>query len=460
METFKIFLIGTSKKTVEETRKFIPSEESYIKLRVFTNINSLKRALKENPNLIICDLVKKDDELLIDTLFEFADLENVVFLDYSKSYSIATRLLKIGAKKYFTMPEEVTAFSEFLSESINRWLSKPEAEKLRKLTEEKYELESFIGEYESIKEVLRLVKKAIEHKELTILITGETGTGKTMLAKIIHQQTYKDVRPFIEVNCATIPPTLVESELFGHEKGAFTDARQLKIGLFEAASGGTIFLDEITELDLSMQAKVLQVIEQKTFRRVGGVKELRFEGRIIAATNKDLEQEVKNGKFRKDLYYRLMIMPIYLPPLRERGNDIFIIAEKFIDEFNERYRKNKLKVKGLSPEAKELFKKLKWEGNVRELYNAIERAVILTDNEYLTPDDFPFLKSHEFVPDKAEEDRISISFPFESASLQNFESELVRKVLEKVSWNKSKASQILGISRPRLDRLIKKYRIG
>lgn len=460
-QKFRIFLAGTSKATLEDIRKFIPVEEGYFDITLLTSYNSMKRFLSRNPDLLICVISNRGDETLLDLGIENFSTQNIACVDYVKSYNLTVKLIKSGVSSYFSMPEDSTTFSDFIRERALDWRRKLDAEKLLSIRKEQFDFSKFIGNSPKMQEVMALVKKAIEHKDLTVLITGETGTGKNLLARIIHQNTYSEIRPYIEINCASLPATLLESELFGHEKGAFTDAKDRKAGLFEIANGGTIVLDEIGDLELNLQAKILKVIEDKTFRRVGGVETLKFEGRIIAATNQNLELLVRENRFRKDLYYRLMLLPIHLPPLRERGDDIFILAEHFIKEFNELYRKNLPKVRGLSPEAKAFFRNYTWPGNVRELRHVIERAVLLTNNEYLTPEDFQNFVEKKITINLSEEasQNIQISLPFESASLQNFEREVIKTVLARVSWNKSQAARILGISRPRLDRLIQKYYI-
>lgn len=460
---FKIFLISTSRAILEDVKKFIPVEEGYFDVSLISSYNALRRSSLQKPDLVIIAISSKSDETLLETAVEQFGSQNTACVDFVKSYALTVKLIKLSVLSYFSMPEESTSFSDFIKNKAYEWKKKSDIEKLLNIRKEQFDFSNFIGNSDKMKEVLKLVKKAIEHSELTVLIIGETGTGKNLLARIIHQNTYYDIKPFVEINCASIPPTLLESELFGHEKGAFTDAKDRKMGLFEVASGGTIFLDEIGDLDLNLQGKILKVLEDKTFRRVGSIELLKFEGRIIAATNKNLETLVEENKFRRDLYYRLMLLPIYLPPLRERGDDIFLLAEYYINKFNELHRKNLPKVKGLSLEAKAMLKKYPWPGNIRELRHVIERAVILTNNEYLTPDDFKFL--FEMKPQTSIQlanetsTNIHITFPIESASLKNLEKELVKSVLVRVSWNKTRASRILGISRPRLDRLIQKYRI-
>ena len=222
----------------------------------------------------------------------------------------------------------------------------------------------------------------------TVLLTGETGTGKDLAAKAIHYNSSRAARPFVNITASALPEQLLESELFGHERGAFTDARQQKRGLFETADGGTVFLDEIGEMTVGLQAKLLRFLEEKTFKRVGGLADIRVDVRVIAATNRDLEKEVKAGTFREDLFYRLQVMPVVLPPLRERRGDVALLARFYITRFNGEFRKH---VRGLSPAAQDLLEHYAWPGNVRELRNAIERAMLLADRELLEPQDFTTL---------------------------------------------------------------------
>ena len=222
----------------------------------------------------------------------------------------------------------------------------------------------------------------------TVLLTGETGTGKDLAAKAIHYNSSRATRPFVNITASALPEQLLESELFGHERGAFTDARQQKRGLFETAEGGTVFLDEIGEMTPGLQAKLLRVLEEKTFKRVGGLQDIRVDVRVIAATNRNLEDEVKAGRFREDLFYRLQVMPIVLPPLRERRGDVARLANYYIDRYNREFRK---RVRGPVPGAVTLLEQYQWPGNIRELRNAIERAMLLADRDHLEPEDFTTL---------------------------------------------------------------------
>jgi len=264
-------------------------------------------------------------------------------------------------------------------------------------------------------------------------------------------------RPFLEINCAALPETLLESELFGHEKGAFTDAKYRKKGLFELAEGGTIFLDEIGEMGITLQSRLLRVIENKTFRRVGGVKDLKVNTRIISATNRDLKKAIKEGKFRSDLYYRLQVIPIYLPPLRERKEDIPLLANHFISVFNREFKKN---VKKIGPEVEKLLVSYSWPGNVRELKNVIERAILLEAEDELLPEHLPPEitqgRGEGLMEEEASSTSIDDLFPM---TLKEMEKLLIEKTLERTSGNKSRAAKILGISRQTLREKVKQYEL-
>jgi transcriptional regulator with PAS, ATPase and Fis domain len=280
----------------------------------------------------------------------------------------------------------------------------------------------------------------------TVLLTGETGTGKDLAAKAVHYNSDRAARSFVNITCSALPEQLLESELFGHERGAFTDARQQKRGLFETADGGTVFLDEIGEMTAPLQSKLLRFLEEKTFKRVGGLADIRVDVRVVAATNRDLEEEVKAGKFREDLFYRLQVMPIPLPPLRERRGDVPLLAWYYIDRFNREFKK---RVKGLSPAATTLLEQYQWPGNVRELRNAIERAMLLIDRDRLEPEDFTTLtRSVESA---------QFRLPPEGVDLEDVERQLVTQALERAGGNQSHAAKLLGMNRDQIRYRVEKF---
>jgi transcriptional regulator with PAS, ATPase and Fis domain len=288
------------------------------------------------------------------------------------------------------------------------------------------------------------------------LVQGESGTGKELAANAIHYNSHRSEKPLMKINCSAIPDSLLESELFGYEKGAFTDAKNTKKGLFELADAGTVFLDEIGDMNPFLQSKILRVLENQTFMRVGGEREIKVDIRIIAATNKNLEFMVREGLFRKDLYYRLKVMVVEMPPLRDRLEDILLLSNLFIEENNKEYNKN---VRGFSEEAKKLMTQYPWPGNVRELKNVIERAMILIDQEYITPKHLPFeLKQIEKnTYQNAEHEIFEIT---DDMSLEDMEKVHLFNVLKRLDWNKSRASKALGISRATLRAKIIKYDIS
>jgi two-component system, NtrC family, response regulator AtoC len=275
----------------------------------------------------------------------------------------------------------------------------------------------------------------------TVLIQGESGTGKELVAKWIHYKSNRAEKPFMAINCAAVPATLLESELFGHEKGAFTDAKATKKGLFELADGGTVFLDEIGDMEMGMQAKLLRFLEDRTFRRIGGSKVIPVDVRIISATNKDLLKAIEEKDFRNDLYYRLQVIPIFLPPLRERRDDIVSLARHFIDTYNREFGKH---VKGLSTAAEKLLTDYHWAGNIRELKNVIERAIILGNEEVLSVDHLPLeITSH--APAPVSTSTVTFKLPPEGVDIEEVEKELIRQALENNEWNQSKAAKKLNL---------------
>jgi PAS domain S-box-containing protein len=312
-----------------------------------------------------------------------------------------------------------------------------------------------IAESASMREVLSFVRKVAGSEATTVLLEGENGTGKDLVAKTLHYGSARQAEPFIAINCAAIPETLLESELFGYEKGAFTDARTQKRGLFELADKGTLFLDEIGEIPLTLQAKLLRVLEEQSFRRLGGLKDTHVDLRFVAATNKNLREAVKEGAFRQDLYFRLNVIQIVIPPLRERREDIAPLAEFFIEHYNRKFKRH---IEGLSPEAKELLIEHDWPGNVRELRNAIERSMILEETALITAASLPISISRaEERPAAPAEATLEI--PEDGLSLVDNERLLLARALEKTNSNQTQAARLLRITRDTLRYKMKKYNL-
>jgi len=312
-----------------------------------------------------------------------------------------------------------------------------------------------IADSPAMREVLSFVRKVAVSEANTILLEGENGTGKDLVAKTLHYESVRQAEPFIAINCAAIPETLLESELFGYEKGAFTDARSQKRGLFELADKGTLFLDEIGEIPLTLQAKLLRVLEEQSFRRLGGLKDIFVDVRFVAATNKNLREAVKEGAFRQDLYYRLNVIQIVIPPLRERSEDIPALAAFFIDHYN---RKFKRRIEGVAPDAGRLLLAHDWPGNVRELRNAIERAMILEESSLITAASLPIsVGSSDGEP--AAPPQVPAEIPENGMSLVDNERLLLTRALEKTTGNQTQAARLLRITRDTLRYKMKKYNL-
>jgi PAS domain S-box-containing protein len=312
-----------------------------------------------------------------------------------------------------------------------------------------------IAESPSMREVLNFVRRVAASEATTILLEGENGTGKDLIGKTLHYQSLRQAEPFIAINCAAIPETLLESELFGYEKGAFTDARAQKRGIFELADRGTLFLDEIGEIPLMLQAKLLRVLEEQSFRRLGGLKDIKLDLRVVAATNKNLREAVKEGAFRQDLYFRLNVIQIMIPPLRERLEDIVPLTKFFVEHYNRKFKRN---IEGVSEDAAKLLMSHDWPGNVRELRNAIERAMILEESSLITASSLPIAISRPeagtAIPSQA-----SVDIPSDGLSLEDNERSLLARALEKTSGNQTQAARLLRITRDTLRYKMKKFNL-
>jgi DNA-binding NtrC family response regulator len=388
----------------------------------------------------------------------------IIVLTPSPDYSSAVILIREGVRDYCAFPLDARRLFDSISELHTAWKQGEHQKQFISIQQSTYDFSQIVGNSPQLQAILKIVQKVIRSDYLTTLILGETGTGKELLAKAIHYNSSNREHPFVEIGCSAIPETLLESELFGYEKGAFTDAREKKIGLFELASQGTIFLDEIGDISPITQSKLLKVIEGKKMRRIGGFADIPVEARIIAATSRNLEELVRKGLFRQDLYYRLKILPLQLPPLRERENDILLLAEHFLNHFNTLHHKN---VFGFTESARQVLRRHRWEGNVRELRHCIERAIVLTDDEWINEKDFDLtfeLYNDAYFTTSAPAEKnsstgdssLTLTFTPENATISQMEFRLTQEVLKHANGNKSQAAQILGISRPRLDRILKK----
>ncbi len=380
----------------------------------------------------------------------------VVIITAHGDIETAVSAIKLGAYDFVEKPFDLNRISVLIKKALETINLKREVTYLREEQYDKYSFNNIIGNSKLMREVIALAKKVAESDANIILIQGESGTGKNLIARAIHYHSARASAPFVEVTSTAIPETLIESELFGYEKGAFTDAKVSKKGLFELAGGGTIYLDEIGDIKPATQAKLLRVIEDKTFKRVGGLKDISVNVRIIAATNKNLENAVKDGSFRADIYYRLKVIPIFIPPLRGREEDIPLLTMHYIKFFNKEFKKS---VTGISPEAQKLLVDYPWYGNTRELKNVIERICILEDTDIIYPEHIPS-EIADYIGTEAasaEEEKSAFDIPPEGLSLKNVEKDLIGKALQMVSGNQTRAARLLGISRDALRYKMQKF---
>jgi DNA-binding NtrC family response regulator len=366
--------------------------------------------------------------------------------------------LRGGAYDFIGKPINLEELRVTIRNALETRHLRREVAQARKDRAREFNFSQIVGESPAMKKMLGLAAKVAESEVASVLLQGESGTGKDLVAKAIHYGSQRAEGPFVAVNCAALPATLIESELFGYEKGAFTDAKARKEGLFEQAEGGTLLLDEIGELELSLQAKLLRVLEEGAFRRVGGLKDIPLDVRVLAASNRDLKAESEAGRFRLDLYYRLSIIQIDIPPLRERGDDVLLLSQHYIDAIGAKLRRRK--ITGLSPEAIAVFRKYDWPGNVRELRNVIERALILEDADQITTEYLPgsLLMSPRLEQPSSGNADGSPRFvlPNEGISLDEAELAFVRQAIQRSGGNQTRAAELLGISRDQLRYRLKK----
>jgi len=373
----------------------------------------------------------------------------VILMTAYSTIETAIDAMKLGAYHYINKPFNLDEVALLVEKALETLELRREVKALRSTQDAEYGFESIIGQSPSMQQIKGLLARIAGSPASTVLLTGETGTGKDLAAKAIHYNSERRSRAFVNITCSALPEQLLESELFGHERGAFTDARTQKRGLFETADGGTIFLDEIGEMAAALQSKLLRFLEEKTFKRVGGLHDVRVDVRLIAATNRDLEDEVAHNRFREDLFYRLQVMPIRLPALRERKGDVRVLAAHFIDRFNREFRK---RVQGLSPAAGDLLDSYGWPGNVRELRNAIERAMLLVDRDRLEPEDFTTLTRTVAAT--------QFRLPAEGVNLEEVERQLLVQALDRAGGNQTQAAQLLGLNRDQVRYRIEKFGLG
>ena len=388
------------------------------------------------------EVLKKIKEADPDTL--------VIMLTALSSVDVAVAAMKAGAYHYASKPFNLDELASLVEKALETTRLRREVRALRFSQAQPYGVDRIVGQSQAIADVKALLKKVATSPASTVLLTGESGTGKDLAAKVLHYASDRAARPFMNITCSAIPEQILESELFGHERGAFTDARQQKRGLLESADGGTVFLDEIGEMAPGLQAKLLRFLEEKTFKRVGGVADIKVDVRVVAATNRLLEDEVKKGRFREDLYYRLNVLPIVLPPLRARTDDIPALVNYFVDAYNTEFRK---RVRGVAGNAMRLLQTYGWPGNIRELRNAVERAMLLVEGSELTADLFPVASNAGVRLTEG------VALPPTGVDLEQLERSLVVQALERSGWNQTKAATLLGLNRDQIRYRIEKFKL-
>ena len=454
----KLIFIVDDEESVAKLLEVWVTEKWKYRARVFSSGEQCLEALDESPDVVLLDLMLPGiggTETLKEIRKREPDLP-VFILSAQAKIDVAIETLKVGASDYFSKPVDFPRLEIAIKNALQISELSKEVQRLRETVSQRVHFENIVAQSGEMHDVFSLVGK-VKDNEIPVLVLGESGTGKELVAKAIHYNGKRKNGPFIVVNCASIPRDLLESELFGHEKGSFTGAVQRRLGRFEQAGGGTVFLDEIGELDLSLQAKLLRVIQSKEFERVGGNETIKTDARVVSATNKDLKEEVKHKNFREDLYFRLSAFPIMLPPLRQRKSDILLLAEFFLKQFSKELAKLDLK---FSRKALKLLYEYPWPGNVRELENAIQRAVVMVDNQEITERELPM--SVQTFASPAAGDRATSPFTLEDEVIVPFEKlkeNAIRNALKATKGNIVEASQKLKIGRATLYRLMQKYKI-
>ena len=437
-------LVIDDEQNIRKMLTRVLSPEGFMVKEANNGLEALKRLQEENYSLVLLDL-KMPGLNGIETLKEIRqnDLNlPVIMMSAYGSIPEAVEAMKLGALDYLIKPFDIEELKIIIKRAIKQYELEVENIYYREEEEKRFNFDEIIGKSSSINKVLEMVK-SVASTPATVLITGENGTGKELIARAIHKNSLRKNSPFVVVNCVAFSPNLLESELFGHEKGSFTGAIAKRIGRFEMANGGTIFLDEIGEMDLTIQTKLLRVLQEREFERVGSSRTIKVDVRILSATNKDLKKEIEERRFREDLFYRLNVFSVDVPPLRERKEDMPLIVEHLTGKYNKILNK---KVKKVSAKAMELLLDYNYPGNIRELENIIERSMIMAKDEIINEKYFNFISKEEYIEKKG--------------TLKETEKELIIKYLIQNKGNRTKTAEILGISRRSLQNKIKEFQIN
>ncbi len=419
-----------------------------------TGAEGLEKAAGGRPQVMILDMRLPDTDGLsvLRRVRELDPLLQVIVITAFGDVQSAVDAMKLGACDFLRKPYEMEDIVLAVEAAGRTFRQASELDLYRRQAWQHYSGEEIIGDSEPMREVRELIEKVVRSQATSVLITGDSGTGKELVARAIHYRSDRAQAPLMEVNCSSFHESLLENELFGHERGAFTDASDTKKGLVELCDGGTLFLDEVADMPLPTQAKLLRFIDHRNFKRVGGSQDITVDIRIVAATNKDLEAEVRAARFRSDLYFRLKVVSIHLPLLRDRGEDILVLARHFVRDFARKFQK---RFAGLSPEVEQVFLAYAWPGNVRELRNLIERVVLLEEGEQVEPDPLP---AELTAPGRAPAEAAA-GDPLAVPTLAQIEADHISEVLRITAGNKSRAARILGISRQGLIEKLRRLRM-
>lgn len=453
----KILLVEDDPNTLEGLAEIL-TEEKFLVTKAKNAREALELINQKPFNLLLIDylLPDKDGLEVAEKILNTHPEIKVIMMTAFGSVKNAVHAMKLGIYDYLTKPIDLEELLIVIRRALKEQQLISENIDLKDKLTQTYRFENIIGVSGKMQEVFRKVTK-VAGTDATVLIRGESGTGKELIARAIHFQSKRKDKPLVEINCASIPETLLESELFGHEKGAFTGAYKSKKGKFELADGGTLFLDEIGELPHGVQAKLLRVLQEQSFTRVGGIENIEVNVRLIAATNSDLEKAMEEGRFREDLYFRLNVIPIFIPPLRERPEDIGPLLDHFIQKYAQKNQRN---LKGVSKEAQDVLMQYNWPGNVRELENAVENAVVMAEGEVIQMEDLPgYLQGGRQVSDSKWKGILEQKELSYRERLDMFEREIIRQAIEDCDGNKTKAAQKLGFTLRTLRNKVQKYNL-
>ncbi len=427
-------------------------EEGFTVEEVATGREGLAKLSRETFDLVTLDY-KLPDISGLDVLKEIQPLDGdlvVIMITAYSNVEDAVEAMRLGAFDYVSKPFKMDELMLTIERGLERTRLQRRVRDFRAQMQAKFGMDRIIGACPAMQKLFQTVRDVAASGASTVFISGESGTGKDLLAKTIHYNSDRADHPFVNITCTAMAETLLESELFGHERGAFTDAKAAKKGLLEVADGGTVFLDEVGDMPPVLQAKLLRFLEEKTFRRVGGIGDQTVDVRVVAATNRDIDKLVEEGKFREDLFYRLNIIPIRLPPLRERGDDLRLLTHHFMAMFASEFRKT---ITRITPEAEAKLASYSWPGNIRELRNAIERAVLLTKREVLDAEDLVLGR----VKERPDEVIQGLELPGGGVDLDKVEEQLVRQALQRTAGNQTQAAKLLTLSRDQLRYRMQKY---